>query len=337
MSRLRAPVLLTSALLLIQAAEAAAGSSVGPGGLGGFGAGFGASFGSFSQWLNHGPGAGALVIGREDLLKVRSSMGRISDELHLILGVLDQHLEGTASSAAAAAIDDRNAAKARPMPLPREPNTTDGIGAAPRPIVSAGVSWIWALGEWLFSFSIFGLDIGIVVGMQLFLESIGRRRGGSTIMPKKNVASAMAKASGTHGAPIPTPSGTPGRESTQRLSVLSQEELLAACLTEHWGKVVVALSLAVVGRLPQHILNNDSILCHMLVNLAVMLRWMSLVMLIIRDDVALPKREKVAVPPPPPMPSSPRRRPAGLTQSGLSQSPMTPLSSPTNARADGSG
>merc|ERR1740121_186738 len=136
-------------------------------------------------------------------------------------------------------------------------------------------------------------------------------------MPKKSVASAMAKAANAtdRGAPIPTPAGTGGRESTQRLSVLSQEELLAACLAEHWGKLAVGVGLAVVGRLPIHILNNESVLCHMLINLAVMLRWMSLVMLFIRDDVALPKREKVAPPPAtpmPPMPSSPRRRPLGL-------------------------
>eukprot|EP00443_Scrippsiella_acuminata_P059921 CAMPEP_0115517742 /NCGR_PEP_ID=MMETSP0271-20121206/77481_1 /TAXON_ID=71861 /ORGANISM="Scrippsiella trochoidea, Strain CCMP3099" /LENGTH=82 /DNA_ID=CAMNT_0002948539 /DNA_START=222 /DNA_END=467 /DNA_ORIENTATION=+ len=57
-------------------------------------------------------------------------------------------------------------------------------------------------------------------------------------MPKKNVASAIAvKAAGgppMPGAPIPTPSGTPGPHSTQRLSVLSQEEFLAAILAEHW-------------------------------------------------------------------------------------------------------
>lgn len=307
-----APVLVPTALVLIQTVDAAAGSGGGAGGLGGFGAGLGASFGSFSQWLNHGPGAGALVLGREDLLRVRGSLGRISDELHLILGVIDQHLEGTASSAAAAAIDDRNTAKARAnfVPLPRDDNDTepDGAAATPRPLVSASVTWIWAIGERLLCFGIFALDIGIVVGMQVFLESIGRKRGGSTIMPKKNVASAMAKANGTvHGASIPAPSGMPGRESTQRLSVLSQEELLAACLNEHWGKLAIGLSLAVLGRLPQHILNNESILCHMLVNLAVMLRWMSLVMLLIRDDMALPKREKLASSSPSP-PSSPRRR-----------------------------
>jgi len=337
-SRLRAvSVLACTFFLQIQTAEAAAGG----GGLGSFSGGFGASFGSFSQWLNHGPGAGALVIGREDLLRVRTSLGRISDELHLILGVLDQHLDGTASSAAAAAIDDRNAVKARAFePLPREVNASEleaRRDAAKGSLVGAGVSYIWSFGEWLFTLGIFGLDMGIVVGMQLFLESIGKKRGGSSIMPKKGVASAMAKASGpAHGTPIPAPSGAMGRE---RLSVLSQEEFLAALLAEHWGKIAIGAGLAIISRLPVHILNNDGILCHMLMNLAVMLRWMSLVMLLIRDDVALPKREKesmpenIPAPPRPPSPRSPlsprsprspRRRPSGLASLSL-------------ASADGSG
>lgn len=268
--RLR-PVLVPTALVLFRAADAT-GSTAGHG----------------------GPAAGALVIGREDLLRVRASLGRISDELHLILGVLDQHLEASA-----------NVQTGEFVPLPREGlNGTGGAagvardGLDSRPLVSASVAWVWAFGEWLVWVGIFALDIGIVVGMQLFLESIGRKRGGSSIMPKKSVASAIAvkNAAGTAvpGAPIPTPSGTPGRESSQRLSVLSQEELLAAVLAEHWGKLAAAVGLAVASRLPQHILNNESVLCHMLINLAVMLRCMSLVMLLIRDDVALPKRDKAA-------------------------------------------
>jgi len=313
--RLRlAPVLVPTALVLIQTADAAAAG----GGLGGLGTGFGATFGSFSSWLNHGPGAGALVIGREDLLRVRSSLGRISDELHTILGVLDQHIEGPASSATAAAIDGKRIAEARGYePLPQEVNISEEIAAStPRPLISAGISYAWSFGEWLFKFSIFALDICIVVGMQVFLESIGRKRKGSTIMPKKNVASAMAKAAGAtvNAAPIPTPSGA--RETSQRLSVLSQEELLAACLTEHWGKLAVGVGLAVVGRLPVHILKTESILCYMFQNLAVMLRWMSLVMLLIREDMVLPRRDKEDLPPSPPamppIPSSPRRRPAAL-------------------------
>lgn len=311
------PVLVPTALVLIHAADAS-------------GAGAGAT--------------GALLIGREDLLRVRASLGRISDELHLILGIIDQHLE--ASTAASAAAHGMGMGGSSPsgvhmgrslgsevqpvdfVPVPREAGRSNASssgavnGKAPvsRPFVSAGLAWFWTLGEWMFWFSIFVLDIGIVVGMQLFLESIGRKRGGSTIMPKKNVANAIAvKAAGPPGAPIPTPSGTPARESTQRLSVLSQEELLAACLAEHWGKLAVGVGLAVAGRLPQRILNNESLVCHMLINLAVMLRCMSLVMLLIRDDVALPKRDKVVAPPAPlmpPMPTSPRRRPSGLGDGG---------------------
>merc|ERR1711874_82285 len=96
------------------------------------------------------------------------------------------------------------------------------------------------------------LDICIVVGMQFFLESITRRRGGSTIMPKRGVASALAnKAGSSTGAAIPTPTGTPG--SSQRLSVLSQEEFLAAALTEHWAKLAIGVGFTIACRLPQYI------------------------------------------------------------------------------------
>lgn len=133
--------------------------------------------------------------------------------------------------------------------------------------------------------------------------------------------------------------------------MLSQEEFLAAVLAEHWGKLAMGVGLAVAVRLPVHVLNNDSILCHMLINLAVMLRCMSLVMLLIRDDVALPKREKLqtptaSLPPPPPSPppqtetvpqapgastaapASPRRRPSAAHHSP---------SSAVGAAAGGSG
>jgi len=271
-----------------------------------------------------------VLIGREDLLRVRASLGRISDELHLILGVLDQHLEAppVAHPAGASGAHSGFGASAGvpaehegAVPLPREAPGSETVTPPPRALMEEprpGLvgPWAWAIGEWLFWLGICALDVSIVVGMQLFLESIGRKRGGSSIMPKRSVATAIAtKAAGAPppGAPIPAPSATPGRASTQRLSVLSQEELLAACLTAHWGKLAVAVGLAVACRLPQQVLNSDGFICNMLANLTVMLRCMSLVMLLIRDDMALPKKDKAdkgAVPPPPP-PPVPRRRTSG--------------------------
>ncbi|CAE8714229.1 unnamed protein product [Polarella glacialis] len=171
-------------------------------------------------------------------------------------------------------------------PLPPPPDTQLRV------FMRAALAWGWTVGWYLFWAAIFGLDIGIGVGMQLFLESIGRKRGGTSIMSKKNLASAIAKqasAGGPAGAPIPAPSATP---NTQRLSVLSQEELLASVLTEHWAKVAMGFGLAIAFRLPQYVLSEEGITFHMLFNLAVMLRCMSLVMLVIRDDMTLPKKEK---------------------------------------------
>jgi len=183
------------------------------------------------------------------------------------------------------------------MPLKREPKV-EATQAEPESafwdLIRRVTESAWTLGLWVFWAGIFGLDVAIVIGMQLFLESIGRKRGGgSVIVPKKNVADILAKANGASpGTPIPTPSATPPPGSTQRLSVLSQEEFLAACLTEHWLKLVLGTTLAVVCRLPQLLLGQDSFAYHMLVNLSVMLRCMSLVLLLIREDMTLPKKSR---------------------------------------------
>ncbi|CAE8642567.1 unnamed protein product [Polarella glacialis] len=263
--------------------------------------------------------AGSLVIGTEDLLMVRNSLGRIGDELHLILRVLDQHLQEpgaappvrpTAFQAEGPRVTETTPEPGAPVQMPMEPFITE-LEARPtrgpthtlpplppppdtqlRVFMRAALAWGWTVGWYLFWAAIFGLDIGIGVGMQLFLESIGRKRGGTSIMSKKNLASAIAKqasAGGPAGAPIPAPSATP---NTQRLSVLSQEELLASVLTEHWAKVAMGFGLAIAFRLPQYVLSEEGITFHMLFNLAVMLRCMSLVMLVIRDDMTLPKKEK---------------------------------------------
>ncbi|CAJ1422264.1 unnamed protein product [Effrenium voratum] len=280
--------------------------------------------------LGSGPAAGALVIGSEDLGKVRGALGRIADEIHLVLGILDQHLEASvpapmlhphevpglsedlqlrarqveAARRAAAEVAGRAAGVAGTaaalaagdfVPMPRATEApTEGTAVKPQPEPkeemqgSPVFAWLWTGATSLFWVGVFFLDIAIVIGMQIFLESIGRKRGtGREIMSSK----AMANALKAGAKAIPEPSAT----STQRLSVLSQEELLAAVLTEHWVKIVIGLGLAVAFRLPQCFLNQDGVVFHMLFTLAMVLRFMSPVMLWFRDDMTLPKKEKATL------------------------------------------
>jgi len=240
---------------------------------------------------------GSVVLGREDLLRVRASLGRISDEMHLILGVLDQHLDSAQDPAMPSSMGreldiDTSVAKGAEqedfVPLPREELPV----ATPTPEARSRVlaAWVWSAAECFFWAGVCVLDVAIIIGMQLFLESISRKRGGSSIISKRSAATAIATkaAGGAPGAPIPAPSATPARSSSQRLSVLSQEELLAACLTEHWGKLAIGVGIMVACRLPQRLLNSNGFFCQMMLNLTVMLRCMSLVMLLIREDMALP-------------------------------------------------
>lgn len=317
--------------------------------------------------LGSGPAAGALVIGSEDLGKVRGALGRIADEIHLILGILDQHLEATvpapvlhpndvpglsedlqlraqqveAARRAAAEVASRAAGVAGTaaalaagdfVPMPRAPPSEEPIrpSEAPEQVKMEGLrtafAWIWSCLTSLFWVGMFFLDIAVVIGMQIFLESIGQKRTGREIMSKKAMANALAKqaTSGTpKGSPIPEPSASSG--TTTRLSVLSQEELLAAVLTEHWVKIIIGLGLAVALRLPQCFLSEDGIVFHMFFTLAMVLRFMSPVMLWFRDDMTLPKKEKAVPQPTPQAVPSPVTAPLA-TQTGTS-APLTPRKS----------
>ncbi|CAE7812773.1 UBP19, partial [Symbiodinium sp. KB8] len=282
----------------------------------------------------------------EDLQKLRGALGRVADELHLVLGLLDQHLEAglpaplrdassisedvqlrvqqEAARRAAAEVAGRAAGVAGTaagfrvtaelfsstvtgtaaeaalaagdfVPMPRVEDSGDGREPLPRPAPEAkgaktAVTWISSGLTLLFWVCIFFLDIVIVVGMQIFLESIGRKRTGREIMSQKAMANALAKAAtgGPTGAPIPEPSAA----GSQRLSVLSQEELLAHLLAEHWVKIVIGLGLAVALRLPQLFLSEEGVVFHMLFTLVTVLRCMSPVMLWFRDEMGLPKKGK---------------------------------------------
>lgn len=261
--------------------------------------------------LGYGPAAGSLVISRDDLVRVRASLGRVSDELHLILGVLDQHLE--TPPAPIHIEEDRlegfqgGATERMPRAPPPPPPVTP---AEPPGLFRYSASWVWELGCWLALAALFALDVGIVVYMQVFLENIGRKRGGSSIMTKKQASNILAgkaasAAGAGPGAPIPAPTATPLPSSSQRLSVLSQEELLAAALTEHWQKLVIGIVVAIACRLPSLLLSSDSLTNNMLVNLFIMVRILSVVMLLLENKMTLPSKEAMLPRKPPTPPGTP--------------------------------
>eukprot|EP00931_Biecheleriopsis_adriatica_P114620 TRINITY_DN90542_c0_g1_i1.p1 TRINITY_DN90542_c0_g1~~TRINITY_DN90542_c0_g1_i1.p1 ORF type:complete len:365 (+),score=88.10 TRINITY_DN90542_c0_g1_i1:37-1095(+) len=281
---------------------------------------------------------GGLLLGAEDLSKLRTSLGRIRDEAHAILGVLDEHpLETDLSGAALQNEQPELSQDIMTSGLPQsdreeelsheEPGSDHGESSGAKPSGGQGDELVseesptesvtdqttsdsdwrhlfwrvwahaWSASQVFFRVGVFLMDIGTVVGMMLFLESVGGNKRKSNILSKKTAQKEIAKQSSAGavapGTPIPTPTATAGRERSEWLSWLSQEEFLAACLTEHWFKLALGLALAVGGRLPQYLLDKDGLLFHMIVNVSVTLRGISLAMLFIRDDMLFPKREDV--------------------------------------------
>ncbi|OLP90719.1 Dynein alpha chain, flagellar outer arm [Symbiodinium microadriaticum] len=121
-------------------------------------------------------------------------------------------------------------------------------------LCQAGEKFMWL--------SVFGLDLFVVIAMMLFMESIGGKRPRRSRLLSKREAKELAKkataaaAAGKPGTPIPTPTSAAGRESSQWLAWLSQEELLAALLKEHWFKFAVGLGLAIIVRLLQRVMSK---------------------------------------------------------------------------------
>lgn len=255
--------------------------------------------------------AGATVLGRDDLARIRASLGRVSDELHLILGVLDEHLskpavewpppsspvstagssEGRSSSPL---VDTDSIQPSKPMEGDFHNALSGANGSANESGWTSGWRlWVWNSGGWLLQACVLGLDIGIVIGMQVFLESIGRRKARGTVMASRDLANTIAlKNNATQrGQSIPTPSaGSAG--STQRLAFLSEEERIAQWLSDHAVKAVVAVLVVIALRIPERILDPESFVGQLVTNLCVMLRCMSLLMLMIRDDMLVPKAER---------------------------------------------
>lgn len=238
---------------------------------------------------------GAVVLGREDLQQLRDSVLRISGELQSILGVLDARL----------AVEGASAARAPEAPVSAPPGsggapggspaganrTSDGAGSEAAPEEESAA---WMAGRYAFEAAVFLLDVGLWVSMQLFLESLGRKRSpGGSILAKDRVSTVMAakaERSGDRRALIPSPTGAAPSEARQRLPMLSQEEALAALLDAHFAKMVAGAVLAVLCRLPPHILDANGLICHVMSNLVIMLRCMSLVTLCIRDDMSVPRQ-----------------------------------------------
>ncbi|CAE7938456.1 ODA11 [Symbiodinium necroappetens] len=164
-------------------------------------------------------------------------------------------------------------------------------------------SWLGRLchaGEKFMWLSVFGLDLFVVIAMMLFMESIGGKRPRRSRLLSKREAKELAKkataaaAAGKPGTPIPTPTSAAGRESSQWLAWLSQEELLAALLKEHWFKFAVGLGLAIIVRLLQRVMSKESLTYHLIVNVTMTLRFVGLALVLLRDAMLSPNPEDVA-------------------------------------------
>merc|ERR1712039_654809 len=108
------------------------------------------------------------------------------------------------------------------------------------------------------------------------------------------------------------------------------------------AKLAIGVGFTIACRLPQYIFHSEGLIANMLHVMTVMLRCMSLVMLVIRDDVTVPKKDKdkadrgdrgdrsdkrVTLPQPPP-PAHPPRPPTPPGPGGAS-----PPGSGTHRRA----
>lgn len=256
-----------------------------------------------SNVLGYGP-AGALMLGREDLIAVRASLGRISTELQAILNVIDTRLSIAvpATDPSAPPLDASPESQPDPdleraeyphgVPLPRHENFV--YEPPPSKLVQA-TRWladaILKMLHGLVHVGVFGLDVAIVVGMGIFLDSVSgkRRRGIMSITQAANERD-LARDKLPPGASIPTPTAT--RESKLRLQMLTNEEVLVAYLNEYGGKLSLGIFLAFAFRIIQLACEREGVASQLWVSLAMMLRCMSVVMFFIKDELCLPKPDK---------------------------------------------
>lgn len=230
-------------------------------------------------------------VGRQELSKIKASLGRINDEVHAILGVLDDFEDGPTTALQSLASFQQGL----------QDFQTDLLGSKEAEPSSRRLSerwqellsflremgeheiWerLWRLSQRLGVVFLFLLDVFVVIGMALFLESLKRK-------PRR------ARSKEAAGAPIPTPTATAGRESSQWLAWLSQEELLAASLKEHWFKFLLGLLLAMAVRLFDRLMRPESLMFHLIVNVSVTLRVVGLALVLLRDSLTFPRADDVA-------------------------------------------
>jgi hypothetical protein len=137
------------------------------------------------------------------------------------------------------------------------------ITAAPVTETSALPEWVDVTMGYFFQISLFCFDVCVVVSMMFFLETIGKNK-----RPRAGKVQMLR---------------TSDDSKSGWLAVLSNEEYLAEWLSEHGKKMLLGGSVAMFCRLPRFV-NGDYLFCHIIVNLAVMLRCMSPLMLLLRDD-----------------------------------------------------
>jgi len=114
-------------------------------------------------------------------------------------------------------------------------------------------------------------DIIIWTSLQVFLESIGKKKR------KKKPKRARSR------------STTPVQEQkpTGRLAILTQEDALARILEEYAGKVIIGVIISISYRIPDYLLGEHSLILQILSNLVITLRGLAATTIFIRDDVAL--------------------------------------------------
>ena len=266
---------------------------------------------------------GSPILGARELKKIKKSLGRINDEVHAILGVLDDFdldvLPEENSQLISSALQSISSLQSvwptesmsnlgrslkekwSPTEMPVENSSVEKAESVEN--IFERWAWLkdyatkmsgklWQISQKCFSGGLFILDISVVIAMMLFLESIGRKPRRLARAAARRLAADAAKADAP-GTPIPAPTGSAGRESSQWLAWLSQEELLAACLKEHSFKFILGLLLALSLRLLPRLLSSETLLFHLLLNLSVTLRCVGLALVLLQPRLA-PTAQEVA-------------------------------------------
>ncbi|CAJ1339216.1 unnamed protein product [Effrenium voratum] len=153
------------------------------------------------SWLGlaAGQATAGLLLRPKELQKIKGSLGRISDEVHSILGVLEESNVGIEAAeeggllgtlqGLSEQVERRWIAPAKAPPLNQsfaDASAPSAPSARWAQLRELGLRW-WqrALhwGEKMMWFGLFVLDVSVVIAMMLFLESLGRPRRKSRAAP----------------------------------------------------------------------------------------------------------------------------------------------------------